>query len=107
MGELLKEIAPRVTRACFEKPPMSRAVDSSVPFGPWRHRLEWRCVRSACATPARSSAASKPLRASPKGGLIVVGGTSSVVHLRQIITLAARLHPTTATSSLLEDWSLM
>jgi hypothetical protein len=28
----------------------------------------------------------------PKGGLIVGGGTSSVVHLRQIITLAARHH---------------
>jgi putative tryptophan/tyrosine transport system substrate-binding protein len=43
-----------------------------------------------CATPARSSAPSRPSRAPPNGGLIVTGSALSIVHRNLIITLAAR-----------------
>jgi len=61
--ELLKQIAPDVTRVrCFGIP--ARPEPASLPPSrPWRRRSGWKSTRSMCATPARSSAPSRPSRA--------------------------------------------
>ena len=62
--ELLKQIAPSVTRvAVLRDPPKAPAPASLPPSRPWRRRSGWRSTRSTCATPARSSAPSRPSRA--------------------------------------------
>ena len=62
--ELLKQIAPGVTRAAVLRDPAKPpAPASSAPSRPWRRRSGWRSARSTCATPARSSAPSRPSRA--------------------------------------------
>jgi putative tryptophan/tyrosine transport system substrate-binding protein len=48
--ELLKEIAPHVTRAAVIRDPAIAA---------WRRRLVWKWSQSTCETPARSSARSR------------------------------------------------
>ena len=62
--ELLKQIAPGVTRAAVLRDPHP---ERSQPVyrhpEPWRRRCGWRSARSIRATPARSSAPSRPLRA--------------------------------------------
>ena len=62
--ELLKEVAPGVTRAAvFRDPAVPPESASSASSRPWRRRSGWRLARLMCATPARSSAASRPSRA--------------------------------------------
>ena len=62
--ELLKEIAPGVTRVAVLRDPA--IASGPALFGssrPWRHRSGWRSARSMSATRARSSATSRLLRA--------------------------------------------
>ena len=61
--ELLKQIAPGVTRAAVLRDPPKAEPASLPPSRPWRRRCGWRSARSIRATPARSSAPSRPLRA--------------------------------------------
>ncbi len=62
--ELLKEIAPGVTRvAVLRDPAIRTGPASSASSRPWRRRSGWRSTRSTCATPARSSAPLRPSRA--------------------------------------------
>ena len=58
--ELLKEIAPRITRVAILRDAAIAAgsgqlgaIQSAAP------QLGWNCARSACATPVRSNAASR------------------------------------------------
>ena len=61
--ELLKEIAPSVTRAAvLGTPPHPPAPASLPPSRPWRRRSGWRSLRSTCAMPARSRAPPRPSR---------------------------------------------
>jgi putative tryptophan/tyrosine transport system substrate-binding protein len=57
--ELLKQTAPGVTRAAV----LRDAIQGSGTSRPRHRRSGWRSSRSTCATPRRSSAASRPLRA--------------------------------------------
>ena len=62
--ELLKQIAPSVTRVAVLRDPTQGAGTGRLPPSrPWRRRSGWRSTRSTCATPARSSAPSRPSRA--------------------------------------------
>jgi putative tryptophan/tyrosine transport system substrate-binding protein len=62
--ELLKQIAPGVTRAAvLRDPAIHPGPASGVQSSPWRRRSGWSCARSTCATPARSSALSPHSRA--------------------------------------------
>ena len=62
--ELLKQIAPGVTRVAVLRDPAKAPEPASLPSSrPWRRRSGWRSTRSMCATPARSSAPSRPSRA--------------------------------------------
>ena len=62
--ELLKEIAPGLTRvAVLRIPRILRESPSSASSRRWRRRSEWRSARSMCATPSRLSAPSPPSRA--------------------------------------------
>jgi putative ABC transport system substrate-binding protein len=74
--ELLKQIAPDVTRAAVLRDSTQgsgtsqfAAIQAVAPSlrvevsRPWRRRSGWRSTRSICATPARSSAPSRPSRA--------------------------------------------
>ena len=81
--ELLKEIAPRVTRAAVLRDPAIAVADRPIrqPSSRWRRRSGWSCARSMCATPARSSAPSRPSRGSPNGGLIVTASALACVHI--------------------------
>ena len=64
--ELLKQIAPAVTRVgVFAIPRWPSARASTARSSRWRLRLRWRRARSICETPGRSSAASQILHASP------------------------------------------
>jgi putative ABC transport system substrate-binding protein len=67
--EVLKEIAPSVTRAAVLR-------DPTIPQGPG----QWGAIQTAAPSFARSS----------NGGLIVTGSGLAVVHRDMIITLAAR-----------------
>ena len=88
--ELLKQTAPGVTRAAVLRDatqvPEAVSLASSRP----RHRRSgWRSSRSTCATPRRSSAASRPLRAlrrRPDRG----AGPAATRHRDLIVKLAAR-----------------
>ena len=57
--ELLKEIAPSVTRVAVlrDRRPSFRRRTVAAQSRPWRHRSGWNCAQSVCATPARSNAA--------------------------------------------------
>jgi putative ABC transport system substrate-binding protein len=58
--ELLKEIAPRVTRAAILRDQQLRpGSDRWAPCRGWRRASGWSCIRSACAMPARSNAPSR------------------------------------------------
>ena len=62
--ELLKQIAPGVTRvAVLRDPAIAPASACSALSSPWRRRSGWRSTRSMCATRPRSSAPSRPSRA--------------------------------------------
>ena len=62
--ELLKQIAPSVTRAAVLRDPTLASEPASLPPSrPWRRRSGWRSIRSTCATPPRSSAPSRLSRA--------------------------------------------
>ena len=63
--ELLKEIAPTVTRvAVIRDPAIASEWDSGVRFSPRRLRSASSCVQSTCAMPGRSNAPLRPSRAS-------------------------------------------
>ena len=76
--ELLKEIAPSVTRVAVLRDPDHRLRDRPVRRNPGRGAVVRGGVdaRSTCATPARSSAPSLRSRAEPNGGLIVTAGVA-------------------------------
>ena len=59
--ELLKEIAPRMTRAAVLRDPTVTLRDRPVRRHPVRGALgwAWKLFRSTCATPPRSNAASR------------------------------------------------
>jgi putative ABC transport system substrate-binding protein len=61
--ELLKEIAPHVTRAAvIRDPAIAAGLGQWAPSSPWRRRWGWSCAPSAYAMQARSSALSRPSR---------------------------------------------
>jgi putative ABC transport system substrate-binding protein len=62
--ELLKQIAPGVTRVAVLGDPdiPTGPAQFGVIHKPWRRRSGWRSARLTSATPARSSAPSRPLR---------------------------------------------
>ena len=61
--ELLKEIAPNVTRVAILRDSTIPSGTSSASYRPWRRRSGWRSTRSTCAMPAGSSSPSKHSRA--------------------------------------------
>ena len=58
--ELLKQIAPRVTRVGVARDPEIAAGAGQFGTNPWRRRSVWSYAHSASATPARSNAQSRP-----------------------------------------------
>ena len=62
--ELLKEIAPRLTRAAVLRDPAHTGRERAVGRNPGepRRRSAWNCARWTCATRPRSSAPSRPSR---------------------------------------------
>ena len=59
--ELLKELAPNVTRAAVLRDATIAPEPACLrPSRPWRRRCGWRSAQSMCATPVRSSAPSRP-----------------------------------------------
>ena len=62
--ELLKQIAPGMTRAAVLRDPATPQTGSvsSPSFSPRRRRSAWKSSRSTCATRPRSSAPSRPSR---------------------------------------------
>ena len=75
--ELLKEIAPRITRVAVLRDAAIAAgsgqlgaIQSVAP------RWGWNCARSACATPARSNAAVAAFASASNGGLIVTASAA-------------------------------
>jgi putative ABC transport system substrate-binding protein len=90
--ELLKEIAPRVTRAAVLRDPalpsglgQFAAIQSAAP----RLGMEVRPVNVRSATEIERALVA--FASVPNGGLIVTGSSSSVLHRDLIIALAARL----------------
>jgi putative ABC transport system substrate-binding protein len=62
--EVLKEIAPSVTRvAVIRDPNIPTGIGLWLQFSPCRRHLEWSCARSMWATPARSSPRLRPSQA--------------------------------------------
>jgi putative tryptophan/tyrosine transport system substrate-binding protein len=63
--ELLKQIAPSMTRAAVLRDATQGSGTSQFAAiqSPWRRRSVWRSTRSTCVTPLRSSAPSRPSRA--------------------------------------------
>ena len=62
--ELLKEIAPSVTRAAILRDPgITAGIGQWAASRRWRRRSGWSCARSTCAIPASLSARSRPSRA--------------------------------------------
>jgi ABC-type uncharacterized transport system substrate-binding protein len=89
--ELLKEIAPRVTRAAVLRE--ATQVSGGGQFGAIQAVAPSLGVEVRPIGMRDGGEIERGINAfarDPNGGLIVVGGTSSVVHLKQIITLAAR-----------------
>ena len=90
--ELLKEIAPRVTRAAVLRDPAMPCRHRPVRRNPGRGAVArrggdpGRCARRR----AKSIAPSRHFARSPNGGLIVTGSPLAYVHRALIITLAAR-----------------
>ena len=87
--ELLKEIAPRVTRVAVLRDPAlppGRSVGAVQSVAP---SLGSSYTRSICATPAKSSAPSRHLRA-PRWRTDRDGGAAAAFHRHVIVTLAAR-----------------
>ena len=74
----------------------SRSCHFRRPRPVWRDpvrgvsRSAWKRAQSICGTPPKSSAASRRLRATSDGGLIVAGSAQAFVHSKLIIALAAR-----------------
>jgi putative ABC transport system substrate-binding protein len=89
--ELLKQIAPQVTRAAFLHNPINpiwsgylREMERSAPaFGV-------RVSAAPTASAAEIERAMADVAREPNGGLVVLGGVSLAVHRELIITLAAR-----------------
>ena len=64
--ELLKQIAPGVTRAAvIRDPAITAGIGQFAAIQSVAPSSGWRSTRSTCATPARSSAPSRPSRAPP------------------------------------------
>ena len=83
--ELLKQIAPGVTRAAVLRDAAPPAPASSAPSSPWRRRSSGGKPGQRCATPARSSAASAFARNS-EWRTNRSGGTLALVHRDLIVT---------------------
>jgi putative tryptophan/tyrosine transport system substrate-binding protein len=89
--ELLKEIAPRVTRVGVLRD-ASNVGEMSL-FGSLRSVAPARGMDSSPLTVRDAAEIERDVTAfarEPNGGLIVVGGATAAVHREQIITLAAR-----------------
>jgi putative tryptophan/tyrosine transport system substrate-binding protein len=89
--ELLKEIAPRVTRVGVLRD-ASNVAEMSL-FGSLRSVAPARGMDSSPLTVRDAAEIERDVTAfarEPNGGLIVVGGATAAVHREQIITLAAR-----------------
>ena len=87
--ELLKEIAPRVTRVAVLR---IRRCRRGRPIGSDRVRRAgsgWNCARSTCAM-RRDRGSVAAFASGPNGGLIVAGERACVLHRDPIIALAAR-----------------
>jgi putative tryptophan/tyrosine transport system substrate-binding protein len=64
--ELLKEIAPSVTRvAVLRDAAITAGIGMWAQFSPWHRRSGWTCVPSTCATPVRWNARLRPSQAAP------------------------------------------
>ncbi len=88
--ELLKQIAPGVTRAAvLRDPDHGSGIGQFAAIQAVAPSLGWRSTRSTCATPARSSAPSRPSRARQWRSDRDVGRWRHV-HRELIVTLAAR-----------------
>ena len=89
--ELLKDIAPRVTRVAVLRNPFVPAGSADLPRSrPWRRRSGWNSRRST-RVPDEIEGGLKAFARSANDGLIMVGPPSSVqLHRDLIIALAAR-----------------
>ena len=88
--ELLKQIAPEITRVGVIRDPLSPPKSaSSLQSNLWHPVAEWSEPdrRADAAEIERAITAFAQL---PNGGLIVTGSTGAAVHHKLIVTLAAR-----------------
>jgi putative ABC transport system substrate-binding protein len=89
---LLKEVAPRITRvACMFNPqrgPYSMEISHFAQEA--AQRLGVQCVAAPVFEPTQIEAAITTLAGEPNGGLIISPDAFTVTHRQQIITLAAR-----------------
>ena len=89
--ELLKEIAPRVTRlAVIRDSATLLELASGARFKLRRHRSEWRRARSTCAMLARLERTVSTFARSANGGLIVTSSGLAINHREMIVMLAAK-----------------
>jgi putative ABC transport system substrate-binding protein len=89
--ELLKQIAPNVTRAAFfVTPTYQPGLDNSPLSKPWHHHSDWKSVRLNELDAGNIEREVMDFAASPSGGLIVTASALSITHLelicRQCIT---------------------
>ena len=89
--ELLKEIAPGVTRvAVLRDPAMPPGSASWARSRPWRRRLGWSCSPIDVRDAGEIERAVAAFARAPNGGLIVTASASAIAHRDLIIALAAR-----------------
>jgi ABC-type uncharacterized transport system substrate-binding protein len=88
--ELLKQIAPGVTRAAvFRDPAITSGIGQFAVISPWPLPSGWVSpINVRDAGEIERAVAAFPR--SPNGGLIVTSGAGSVLHRELIIALAAR-----------------
>ena len=89
---MLKEIAPRLSRAALVANPKTTPLRPlpAVGQGCGAVARDRAGAQSGRDMPPTSSAPSSPLRAMPNGGLVVPPDTTTIVHRDLIIALAAR-----------------
>ena len=89
--ELLKEIAPDVTRAAvLRDPAISWRSANWAPSRPWRRRSAWRLTPVDVRDADEIERAVAAFARSPNGGLIVTASSCGDCSSRLIIALAAR-----------------
>ena len=89
--ELLKEIAPRVTRAAvLRDPTLPAGIGQFAIIQSVAPSLGVEVIRSTCATRAEIERAVAAFARSGNGGMIVTSSASTVFHRELITTLAAR-----------------